>query len=264
MRAQDKSNLIKVGLLLISLTIVLMIMVTAIGKESALFSRKALIRAQVKNAENLKAGAVVELRGLRIGHVQEIKIVGLETVEIQMLVLADNLRWLRRDSKVAISNAGLVGDKYLEILGGSESSEAFDSERDVLTSEPSIDFKAIAAKGGGIADRAERVLTRMEQILEAIDPKQISTALTGIAGSAEKLNTAATPLAASAKKFEKMAGALAEVSGRLRAGPGTAHALIYDDQLYQDLRKLLGGAERNSVIKYFIRESIKKAPEKAP
>jgi phospholipid/cholesterol/gamma-HCH transport system substrate-binding protein len=264
MRAQDKSNLIKVGLLLISLTVVLMIMVTAIGKESALFSRKALIRAQVKNAENLKAGAVVELRGLRIGHIQEIKIVGLETVEIQMLVLADNLRWLRRDSKVALSHAGLVGDKYLEILGGSETSEAFDAERDVLTSEPSIDFKAIAAKGGGIADRAERVLTRMEQILEAIDPKQISTAVTGIARSAEKLSEASAPFVATARKMEKLSENMADVSSRLKSGPGTAHSLVYDDQLYQDLRKLLGGAERNSVIKYFIRESIKKAPEKTP
>jgi hypothetical protein len=39
--------------------------------------------------------------------------------------------------------------------------------------------------------------------------------------------------------------------------------LIYDDALHADLRKLLGGAERNTVIKYFIRESIKKAPPKS-
>jgi phospholipid/cholesterol/gamma-HCH transport system substrate-binding protein len=40
--------------------------------------------------------------------------------------------------------------------------------------------------------------------------------------------------------------------------------LIYDDAVYDNLRKLFGGAERSSVIKYFIRESIKKAPKKEP
>ncbi len=70
MRAKDKTNLIRVGIFVTGLTIVLMIMITAIGKESGLFDKKALITAHVQNAENLKTGAVVELRGLRMGHVE--------------------------------------------------------------------------------------------------------------------------------------------------------------------------------------------------
>src|SRR5690606_8367847 len=44
---------------------------------------------------------------------------------------------------------------------------------------------------------------------------------------------------------------------QVQTGPGTLHSMLYDDSLHEDLRALLGGAQRNKIIKYFIRESIK-------
>ncbi|MBY0515706.1 MAG: MlaD family protein [Bacteriovoracaceae bacterium] len=262
MRAKDRSNLVRVGIFVTGLTIVLMIMIAAIGKESALFEKKVMVRAQVLNAENLKPGASVELRGLRIGHVEEIKIVGQELVEIGALITESDLKWIKKDGKVSINNAGLVGDKYLEIIGGSEEAERFNPLKDVLTSEPSLDFKAMAAKGGSIADKADRVLSKVEVLVEAIDGKKLAVTMDSLSKAAEHFSKASAPMAATAHKLESASTRLDQVMERVQKGPGTAHAMIYDDALYEDLRKLLGGAERNTVIKYFIRESIKKAPTK--
>ena len=262
MRAKDKSNLIKVGIFVTLLTAVLMVMVVAIGKESSLFEPRITIRAHVANAESLKPGAVVDLRGLRIGHVEDININGPELVEVTLLITQKNLRWIRKDSKVEISNAGLVGDKFLQIKGGSEEAGAFDPASDVLAYEASFDLKAIAAKGGNIADKAERVLNRLDVLLDAVDPQKVATTLDGISRTADNMGRATAPLGAMAQKMDAASGRLDDVMKRVQQGPGSAHAMIYDDALYEDLRKLLGGAERNSVIKYFIRESIKKAPAK--
>ena len=49
---------------------------------------------------------------------------------------------------------------------------------------------------------------------------------------------------------------------RIENGPGTMNSMIYDDGLHDDLRSLLGGASRNKIIKYFIRESIKGSERK--
>ena len=262
MRAKDKKNLIKVGIFVTMLTAVLMIMITAIGKESSLFESRVLLRAQVANAEALKHGAVVELRGLRIGHVQDILIIGQEQVEITLLISEKNLRWIRKDSKVEINNAGLVGDKFLQIKGGTPEAGAFEPEQDVLNYEASFDLKAIAAKGGSIADKAERVLSRLEVVLEALEPQKLATTLEGLSRTADNVARMSAPMGATAQRLESAAQRLDNVMERVQKGPGTAHSLVYDDALYEDLRKLLGGAERNSVIKYFIRESIKKAPPK--
>jgi len=262
MRAKDKSNLLKVGIFITGLIVVLMIMVVAIGKESSVFDQKVIVRARVKNAENLKPGAVADLRGLRIGNVQDILIIGQEEVEITMLVTEKNLQWIRKDSKVEISNVGLVGDKYIQIKGGSSTSPAFDPAKDVLEYEASYDLKAIAAKGGNIADKTESLITKLDLLLAAIEPEKLGKAMHGISQTAENMGKATGPMAVTMQKMESMATRMDDIMEHVQKGPGTAHAMIYDDALYEDLRKLLGGAERNTVIKYFIRESIKKAPVK--
>ncbi|MFP5459596.1 MAG: MlaD family protein [Bacteriovoracia bacterium] len=264
MRAKDRSNLVKVGIFVSSLCVILMIMVVSIGKESSMFSPKSSIRARVMNAQNLKVGSSVELRGLRIGHVEEIQITGHQEVEIVLTVTSEHLRWIRQDSKVAISNAGLVGDKYLEIIGGSAEGGDFDPTKHILSAEPAFDFKAMANKGESIADKTDRVLEKVDSMLTAIDPQKLATAVDGLAKTAENLGRSTKPLAESSNKLNTAIGRLDSVLMQVQKGPGTAHSLVYDDALYEDLRKLMGGAERNSVIKYFIRESIKKAPPKTP
>ena len=62
--------------------------------------------------------------------------------------------------------------------------------------------------------------------------------------------------------LEKASGSLARITERVEKGPGTMNSLIYDDALHEDLRALLGGASRNKVIKYFIRESIENSERK--
>lgn len=262
MRAKDKSNLVKVGIFVTMLTVVLMIMIVAIGKESSLFESRLIVKAIVPNAENLRPGAVVELRGLRIGHVEDIVIAEQEVVEISLKITEKNLPWIRKDSKVEISNAGLVGDKYLQIKGGTKEAGAFDPTSDILQYEASFDLKAIAAKGGNIADKAERIMTKLDVLLDAIDPAKLAVTMDGLSRTADNMGRATAPMQNTMLKLETMAGRFDNIAERVQKGPGTANALIYDDGLYEDLRKLLGGAERNTVIKYFIRESIKKAPAK--
>jgi phospholipid/cholesterol/gamma-HCH transport system substrate-binding protein len=262
MRAKDKSNLVNVGLFVAGLTIVLMIMIVSIGKESSIFEGRVLLKARVMNAENLKPGAVVELRGLRVGHVEDILITGQEEVEITLLIAEKNLQWIRKDSKVEINNAGLVGDKYLQVKGGTQEAGAFDPEKDILSYEASFDLKAIATKGGDIADKANRVLEKVDLLLAAIEPEKLARAVDGLSRTADNMGRATAPMAATMQRLDSMATRMDGVLERVQKGPGNAHSMIYDDALYEDLRKLLGGAERNTVIKYFIRESIKKAPPK--
>jgi hypothetical protein len=65
------------------------------------------------------------------------------------------------------------------------------------------------------------------------------------------------------KSVNSSMGSVERIMTRIEKGPGTMNSLIFDDSLHDDLRGLLGGAQRNKVIKYFIRESIKNS-EKNP
>lgn len=262
MRAKEKNNLVKVGFFLTGLILVVMIFVVSMGNESGLFEREVQVKARVHNAEKLKTGAVAELKGLRIGFVDKISIISDEVVEILITVRLEDVKWIKQDSKVSISNAGLVGDKYLEITAGTSASPSFNPETDVLEGEIGMDLKAIAAKGSDIADTTSAILRKIDVILTQIEIGKINQAMDGLSKSTSHMAPAMEKMDKSMGKLNSSLERLDAILARVQNGPGSAHGLIYDDSVHEDLRKLLGGAERNTVIKYFIRESIKKAPTK--
>lgn len=269
-RKKDQKNLMKVGMFVAGLTVILMIMITSIGKENSIFNSKVNILARVGNVSNLKPGSYVELKGIRIGTVIQIEIISEDEVQIVMKVLEKELKWIKTDSKVAISTAGLVGDKYVEVYKGTKEADFFNPEKDILYSEEVTDMKKILNKGDSIATTTDKILIKLDSILTKLeDGKTIVQMVNALNKSSQNLESITTDLQKAklgqvAQSFGKTSASLENILGRIERGPGTMNSLIYDESVHDDLRALLGGAQRNKVIKYFIRESIKKSEERKP
>lgn len=273
-RKKDKTSFLKVGAFTAALALVLMIMIAGIGKETSLFAPKTTIRARVPNVSALKTGSYVELKGIRIGTVDDIRIASEDEVEISMTILKSELGWIKQDSRISISTAGLVGDKFIEIYKGSKEARSFNPEKDVLISEEMADFKQILNKGDSIAQNAQRILNKLDHVLvELDDGKEIVRAFRSLSKTSGNLEVITSEMreAGMGKVIKNVnqsmlglnqsTGSLERILSRVERGPGTMNSLIYDEGLHDDLRALLGGAQRNKVVKYFIRESIKKSEE---
>lgn len=274
-RKKDQKNLIKVGVFITSLTAIAMVMIISIGKENSIFDTKIDIKARVANVSNLKPGSYVELKGIRVGSVEEINIVSEDEVEIVMRILEKQLKWIKKDSKVSISTAGLVGDKFVEIYKGTKEAEVLNPETEVLVSEDLTDLKKIITKGDTIATITERILTKLDNVLHNLgDGKALVDTVNSLNKSAANLEKITSELNqanmgkmvsninSSMDRLNRSTNSLEKILTRIDQGPGTMHSLIYDDSVHEDLRTLLGGAQRNKVIKYFIRESIKNSEKK--
>jgi len=61
--------------------------------------------------------------------------------------------------------------------------------------------------------------------------------------------------------LHEMARSLREVAESIEAGKGTAGMLANDPALYEDLRTLLGGAQRNKLLKSYIRRTMEMAEQ---
>lgn len=276
-RKKDQSNVVKVGIFIAGLTAVLMVMIASIGKENSIFEPKIDIKARVANVSNLKPGSYVELKGIRVGAVSGINIVSEEEVEITMTILKKELKWIKEDSKVSISTAGLVGDKFVEIYKGTKDARTFKPNKDVLLSEDLTDLKKIMTKGDSIATVTDRIMVKLDTILYNLgDGKTVVDTVNNLNKASSNLEKLTSDLQkanmgqmvsnvnASMMSLNKASGSLSRILTRVESGPGTLNSMIYDDGVHDDLRALLGGAQRNKVIKYFIRESIKKAEERNP
>lgn len=267
-RKKDKTNLVKVGIFVVSLTAILMVMIISIGKETSLFEPKADIRARVSNVSNLKPGSYVELKGIKVGTVSNVSIISDDEVEITLTVLEKEIKWIKKDSKVSISNAGLVGDKFVEIYNGTKDSPKFNPEKDILISEDLTGLQQIINKSDSIASVTEKILIKLDGVLEKLGNGdtvvQTFNSLNKSASNLESLTSElkSAQLGTMVTSVNNASASMERILKRVEEGPGTLNSMVYDDGLHDDLKALLGGAQRNKVIKYFIRESIKNSEQR--
>jgi phospholipid/cholesterol/gamma-HCH transport system substrate-binding protein len=60
------------------------------------------------------------------------------------------------------------------------------------------------------------------------------------------------------KELEGAAVSLREITDAVNKGEGTVGLLVRDPQLYEDLRVLMGGAQRNALLRAYIRATVEK------
>lgn len=271
-KANERKYLIVSGAFITVLLILSFGTVFMLNKENPLFSSKRLIYIDVKNAQNLKNGAAVQLKGIKIGTVQSIQFKDIDTIRIHLGILEDYSEWIRQDAYAAFKTQGVLGDKFVEILGGTEAASPI-KEGDVIRVDEVSTFDQIITKSEDIMVVAGSILAKLDKMLGPIENNRLDRILYNIESMStnsskilqtlndQKLATTMSNFHDASKSFKSTSESLSSISKQIESGPGTMHSLIYDQTLHEDVRSLMGGANRNKVLKYFIRESIKKDGE---
>lgn len=264
MRQQERRNLVKTGIFMSALIGVFMIFAIFIGKENQWFSPKEYVKAVVPTANNLRPGGVVHFQGIKVGKVESVSIEGQDKVAIGLEIDGKYLKWIKKDSTVDITSQGLVGDKLLKIKSGAEDSPAFDPSKDVLGPHASMQMPDIAQTGGEIAVQVDRVLAKFEILLNQMNKDaHVASTVANLNQAAGKLNALLADMEKRgfSRKMSSAMGELDKAMGRINSGPGTMHSLVYEDELYNRLNMIVGGAGRSDVLKYFIRKSLDEEKE---
>ena len=258
----DKKNYLISGIFISILLLVVMITILMLNKENPLFSSKVYVKTLVKSAQNLKDGAAVQLRGIKVGSVSGIEFKDLDTLQITLGVNAKYHEWIKKDSSISFKTQGVLGDKFLEISGGTVEAPVVE-EGDMLVTNEGSQIDHIITKSEDLMVAAGSILTKFDRILSKVEETRLEKILTNLESLTANSNKVMMSLndknfGQSMANLKNSTDSMARMTKRIEEGPGTMHALIYDQGLHEDLRTLVGGANRSKVLKFFIRESIKK------
>jgi len=245
MRPHERKNLIKVGAFISCLSILFVVFVAILGVQEKTFESKITLKTRMENVQNLKRGGKVHLRGIKIGSISAIEFVSLDTLEVTMRIVERYSKWIKKDSVVSLKTEGVLGDKFVEIQGGTAEAAQV-TDMDLLKTDQGFGVKEFINKGENILTTSTRVLAKMENILDQL-------------GRNNRLATSMENFSKASNKLPTTVAKLDSILTRVEKGPGNIHRLIYDESIYNDLRTLLGGAQRSSILKYFVRETIKKS-----
>ncbi len=196
---------IRVGLFVLVGLVLVMTIVFMLGSEGKLFERHYKLKARFQDISGLRVGAMVQLGGLNVGMVDEIRF-AKELYEKEItVVLSVNRKYQRRiraDSVATINTQGLLGDKFVFISVGSEG-EPMLEDGAFLKSEETTPIFELAEKAGKIMDDISAAARSIRQLLESVEGEKegdLRRTLKSLRVTIEKIQT----------------------------GPGLVHSLIYD------------------------------------
>lgn len=102
-----------------------------------------IIRAEFDNVAGVKKGASVQVAGVVVGDVADVRL-GDREVAILALRLENGVK-VPTDSIASVKSQGIIGDKYIQLsLGGDE--ENIDPGGVIVETESSLDIESLISK----------------------------------------------------------------------------------------------------------------------
>ncbi len=224
-RKEIQWSQLKVGLLvLVAMAVLIALIFLMSGSTGGLFARKIVLRSYFPNAANLKQGAPVTLEGVTIGNVTHIHVVPSREptpVEVAMRVGAEFLDGIHTDSTTSITQAGVLGDSYVDI----------DSER---ASGPRPGNNAELKAGG--APSLQDVIRTSQTSIQDVDTlivkldKLIDTLNSRRGTFGQFINNPDLY-----KKISQLTDDFHTIASSIAEGNGTLGKLVKDESLYNHL-----------------------------
>lgn len=221
----------RVGLFVAVGLLLTMVMVFMLGSDRRFFTRYYTLYANFGNISGLRVGAPVQLAGLSVGTVEDVRLpdeMGIKLISVVLKIDKGYEGRIRADSIATVETQGLLGDKFIQITVGSEGQDML-PDKGIISSKDTASIFALAEKAGEI----------MKDMGEA--SKTFNELLSVLLGDT-KNKDAKSIVTIFRKNLEQV-----------EKGQGLIHALIYDanggravtdfSAAMASLKSLLGGVE---------------------
>lgn len=223
----------------------LVFMTTKVTQNRYSFAGVKRYYAIVNDATGLLSKTKVKMAGLDVGHLSDIQLAG-KRAKISLEVAADIV--LHKDASISIKSIGFLGDKYIELFPGLESSPAL-AEGATLT-------ESIA--GGGLDQLTAKTTEVLENIREITDVlKGALKGADGVDGSDTRLDrildnmeefseglAGLDKIGEMSERLNHVAANLEDITTKVKNGEGTVGKLLNDTETIDRINTTLSGVNK--------------------
>ena len=235
------TRLIGVGVFVIGGLLLFATGLFLIGDRRGLFQDNFDVNAEFTKLAGLENGATVRVAGLDAGQVTAIHVPTNPGAKFRVtLRIREDLHGVvRTDSVASIQTEGLVGNKFVQVEGGSGGSPRAPDGSTIASRDP-LDI-------ADLLNQMSSTLTLVDNTIDVLraDLQDAVRKITGAAGEAQQLLAETrTDVDAIVNDGRRIARDMRDVMDDISAGRGTIGKLINDDALYGDARRIAGEAEQ--------------------
>lgn len=216
------------------------------------------------NVEGLINGAKVILNGIRVGAVHNVSFdESRKDIRVTLEIDRQYKNLIRQNTLASIDTQGMLGDKFLSLSGGSELSPAIEDGGEIQLGE-SQNLSQFIDSGEQLMGSLNSIALSLRKLLGELEKEnRYSRLVTNLTTTSENLSAASSSLKTEMKdlKVKETMNHLQAILAKIDGGQGTMGALINDPALYDDLKALLGGSNRNRIMRNLIRRTIQEGED---
>jgi phospholipid/cholesterol/gamma-HCH transport system substrate-binding protein len=212
---------LKVGSVITLALFTILVTVFFAGGLEDLFSKKVTLKANFKDVKGLRKSAPVWIFGTEVGSVKEIDLNPVYGTVVTMRINRSALSYIKEDSKASILTMGLLGDKYVEIAGGSTTARPIHPEK-MIQGTAQLEFQDVMETSTITIQTTTEFIRKLDAFVTKIEEGQGTVA--------KFLNDPSFY-----NNINKAAQALSLVTEEIHTSQGTLRMLIDDPSFYNKM-----------------------------
>ncbi|HET7118131.1 MAG TPA: MlaD family protein [Hanamia sp.] len=236
MRSTGSRRAIIVGIFIFLGLAIFIITVLTLGSQKKTFGDSVRLKSFFDNVNGLQKGNNIWFSGVKVGTVKKITLMGNGKVEVDMNVEQKSARFIKKDAMAKLSTDGLIGNKIVEIYGGTLQSPQI-SQGDTLNGEKLLSTDAMM-----------NTLSKNNDNILAItnDLKVITSGITKGKGSigklltsdelSDNLNNTVLTIQKASVNLEKLSANVTAYTSKLNDKGTLANDLVTDTVIFSKLR----------------------------
>lgn len=238
MRSSGGSRAVIVGLFVLIGVAIFVVLILTLGAQRKTFTDSIVVKSYFTNVNGLQKGNNIWFTGVKVGTIREVSIVKSGLVEVRMNIDEAAKGFIHNDAHAKLSTDGLIGNKIIEIYGGSNQAP-FLKDNDVLRTDTLFSTEALMNNLSKNNDNLLGITANLKTITGQIaEGKGTLGKLLTDETLANQLNTLTQSLNNSAVNIEKLSAAAAEYTAKLNHPGSLANDLVTDTVVFSNLRQI--------------------------
>ncbi len=238
MRSSSASRSVIVGIFTLLGVAILAVTILTLGSQKKTFTESIIVKSYFQNVNGLQKGNNIWYTGVKVGTIRSVTMVEGGLVEVKMNIDEVARKFIHIDARAKLSSDGLIGNKIIEIYGGSTKSASL-KEGDILQGDKLFS-----------TDELMNTLSKNNDNLLAItgNLKTITSQIAEGKGTlgkfltdetlANQINQLAASLNKSATNVEVLSRAAADYTAKLNKPGSLANDLVTDTTIFNNLRSI--------------------------
>lgn len=236
MRSTGSRRAVIVGIFIFLGLAIFIITVLTLGSQKKTFGNSVSIKSFFDNVNGLQKGNNIWFSGVKVGTITKINIIGNGKVEVDMNVEDKSADFIKKDAMAKLSTDGLIGNKIIEIYGGTPQSPRI-SQGDTLSGEKLLSTDAMMSTLSKNNDNILAITNDLKSITGGIAQGKgtIGKLLTSDDLSDNLNNTVLTVQRAS-ENLERLSANISNYTASLNNKGSFANELVTDTVVFSKLR----------------------------